>query len=79
MTVTPVTPSRYDTPPGHRWVSCSKAEFGPVGYVAHVIPVGGITTVCGATATFPEIWRGDSRKPECHVCVARITGRGLTQ
>lgn len=55
--------------PDDRWVACSKAEFGPVGENRHIVRVGGLTTVCGASATHPDIWRGNSTKPRCPACL----------
>lgn len=55
---------------GLRWVACSAKEFGPVGYERHLIPVGKqLNTLCGCSATHPEIWRGNTRKPKCKRCM----------
>lgn len=54
---------------GNRWVACSAAEFGSVGKVRHIVAVGGHSTACGASASHPDIWRGNSTKPDCKDCV----------
>lgn len=51
-----------------RWVACSAREFGPVGTYRHIVRTGGLTTVCGATATVAAIWRGNTTKPRCKQC-----------
>jgi len=56
-----------------RWAACSAAEFGHIGNVRHIVPAGGLTTVCGASATYPDIWRGNTTKPPCEACVTRYT------
>ncbi|KQP63031.1 hypothetical protein [Nocardioides sp. Leaf285] len=73
------TAAKTTTPPvllgPDRWVSCSAREFGDhVGSTRHIARPGALTTVCGCTATYPEIWRADSRKPYCPSCV-RLYGR----
>lgn len=52
-----------------RWVACSATEFGHVGETRHIARPGALTTVCGCTATTPDIWRGNTRKPRCAQCV----------
>lgn len=55
----PVTP---------RWVACAAREFGPVGETRHLAAPGALTTVCGASASHSDIWRGNTRKPKCREC-----------
>jgi hypothetical protein len=55
----------------HVWASCSIREFGPVGEQRHLVIKGQLTTVCGHTASHPEIWRRDTRKPKCKVCTKK--------
>ena len=54
-----------------RWAACSAQEFGPVGEHRHIVRRGGLTTVCGASASHPDVWRGNTRKPRCRDCVQR--------
>lgn len=51
-----------------RWVSCGITEFGPIGEYRHIVAAGGITTVCGATASTPDVWRANRNKPRCPSC-----------
>lgn len=51
-----------------RWVACSVKDFGPVGERRHLIRGRGLTTLCGTTASHPEVWRGNTVKPVCKVC-----------
>lgn len=53
------------------WAACSEREFGPIGAQRHLVRKGAMTTVCGATATHPDIWRGNSTKPCCSECLIR--------
>lgn len=55
-------------PPEPRWVSCSAREYGHVGNTRHLVAPGALTTVCGASASHPDIWRADRRKPQCTEC-----------
>jgi hypothetical protein len=73
MSITPTTPQRVALGKDDRWVACSAREFGPVGEVRHVVAVGQATTACGATASTPSIWRGNSTKPACAPCVVAMT------
>lgn len=57
------------SPVTDRWASCSIREFGPSGDRAHLVPAGALNSLCGFSATHPEIWRRDSRKPRCAACV----------
>lgn len=54
-----------------RWVSCSKEASWSVAEARHLVRRGGITTVCGATASTPDVWRGNTTKPECRICKAQ--------
>lgn len=51
-----------------RWAACSITEFGPVGEQRHLVRKGDLTTFCGHSATHPEIWRANTRKPKCRTC-----------
>lgn len=53
------------------WVSCSVTEFPAAGRERHIIKRGHITTVCGTTASLPEIWRQNKAKPRCNTCVEK--------
>jgi hypothetical protein len=35
----------------------------------HLIVPGQVTTLCGHTASHPEVWRGNSVKPPCPICM----------
>lgn len=56
---------------GDIWASCSITEFGHVGMVRHIIRPGALTTVCGASASHPDVWRRNRAKPRCGECVDR--------
>lgn len=43
-------------------------EFGPPGFVRHLVRPGGIDTLCATSATHPDIWRGNTTKPKCKTC-----------
>lgn len=58
----------------YRWVACSVAEFGHVGEQRHLARKGALTTYCGHSASYPDIWRGNTRKPKCTPC-AEVEGR----
>lgn len=59
--------------PRLQWRSCSSREFGPSGDRRHLVQSGGLTTLCGYSATHPDIWRLDrmERKPKCEQCLVR--------
>ena len=54
----------------YRWVACSATEFGPVGEQRHLARKGALTTYCAHSATHPDIWRANRRKPKCETCGA---------
>jgi hypothetical protein len=56
------------------WVSCSARELGPVGHNRHIIRKDGLVTVCGASASIPEVWRQNVAKPRCEQCVKKYVG-----
>lgn len=51
-----------------RWAACSITEFGPVGEQRHLVLEGSLDTYCNHSATYPEIWRRNSKKPKCKTC-----------
>ena len=53
---------------GLRWASCSKDMSWSAAQYRHVVPRGNLTTLCGATASHADIWRGNTTKPECPAC-----------
>jgi hypothetical protein len=61
----------------YRWASCSKREFGWRGQIRHVVRRGALDTLCGASASHSEIWRGDHRKPNCTECEKIANEKGL--
>ena len=66
---------RVDLKADDRWVSVSVREIGPIGYHRHIVRKGGLTTVCGATASSPDVWRGNSSKPRWGKCVQRYADK----
>ena len=70
MTTDPAPSAEKDARHPYRWVACSIPEFGHVGEQRHLAPKGALTTYCGHSATHPDIWRRDSRKPKCPTCEA---------
>lgn len=56
-----------------RWAACSITEFGHVGEKRHLVPEGSLDTWCGHSATTPEIWRANTRKPKCTDCAKQET------
>lgn len=63
-------------PEGYRWVSCAKEVNTTASAHRHLMLVGrgGLTTLCGSTASVPEVWRGNSRKEKCPQCLAKTDG-----
>jgi hypothetical protein len=65
-----------DPPAGYEWVSCNARDYGSAGYSIHLIATATRkehwqSTVCGATASMPGIWRRpawNSTKPRCGAC-----------
>jgi hypothetical protein len=51
-----------------RWAACSIIEFGHVGEKRHLVREGALTTWCNHSATHPEIWRANTKKPKCKDC-----------
>ena len=56
-----------------RWAACSITEFGHVGEERHLVAEGSLVTWCGHSATTPEIWRANTRKPKCKDCAKQET------
>lgn len=52
-----------------RWVACSQDASYAASQHRHLIRGKVHTTLCGASASFPEVWRGNSTKPECPQCL----------
>lgn len=63
-------------PTGFEWVSCNPRDYGSAGFQVHLIysetrKQHWQTTVCGATASGPGIWRRpawNSTKAKCLSC-----------
>lgn len=53
----------------YRWVSCSAEMSWSASRYRHLIEKGGLTTVCGNTASHPDVWRTNSSKLNCEECV----------
>jgi len=58
-----------------RWVSCSKEMSWSASQYRHLNTKGSLHTVCGNTASHPEVWRGNSKKPTCPKCSQMAIGR----
>jgi hypothetical protein len=54
-----------------RWVSCSREMDYLTSLHRHIVKKGKPTSACGATAFPITIWRGNSTKPKCPVCLER--------
>lgn len=57
-----------------RWVSCSREADPFTARHRHLVTPGGITTACGATASMPDVWRGNTTKPPCPSCERESKG-----
>lgn len=69
-------------PDGYRWVSCARSVNWTVAEYRHLIKVTPpaqrlVTTVCGASASTPDLWRGNRRKPPCPDCLRKAREEGL--
>lgn len=66
-------------PTGFEWVTCNPRDYGSAGFSIHLIDSDvrkqhWQTTVCGATANEPGIWRRpawNSTKAKCGACFER--------
>jgi hypothetical protein len=63
------------TAPAYRWVACGRDTSWAASTQRHLIIPGHITTVCGHTASVPDVWRGNSTKPPCPTCERVAEGR----
>lgn len=63
----------------YRWVSCAKDVNYSVGLDRHLLGRGReqITTLCGATGMPSDVWRGNTKKPQCKECVKEAQRRGI--
>lgn len=60
-----------------KWVSCSREADWSTSQHRHLIidqkeegtSFIGLTTLCGATASHPEVWRRNKTKTDCPVCI----------
>jgi hypothetical protein len=59
-----------------RWVACSQDADYAASRSRHLAYPGGLTTLCGATASEPAVWRGNTTKPQCRTCL-RVAEEGL--
>ena len=77
--------AREEPLPTLRWVGCDRytSSYDVVG-VVHLVRDGGITTLCNATASSPDVWerRRYRHRPKCPKCLdalgrtAEEVGRG---
>lgn len=51
-----------------KWVSCSKESDEHTARHRHLLR-NVLDTLCNASASYPEVWRGNTRKPKCPICV----------
>lgn len=52
-----------------RWVSCSRDASWAASQERHIVRQGSITSACGASASMPDVWRGNRTKPKCQACL----------
>lgn len=60
-------------PKGMAWVSCDRYASATEWRTQHLVRVGGLTTLCGSTASAPDVWERTSttrRRPKCAKCLA---------
>jgi hypothetical protein len=57
----------------YRWVSCSQDADWATSQYRHLNIKGSLHTVCGCTASHPEVWRGNTTKPDCPECTKQVT------
>lgn len=58
--------------PGLAWVSCDRYADHTTWRHQHLVEPGQLTTVCGCTASTPEVWERTSttrRRPKCPRCL----------
>lgn len=63
---------------GEEWLACSAREFGHVGTIRHIGIKGRLSVLCGASATRANIWRRDSRKRPCPLCLEVVATQQVT-
>lgn len=51
-----------------RWVSCTRYESMAVSRTRHLVPRRAVTSVCGATASDPGVWKANRSKEMCLEC-----------
>lgn len=59
-------------PDGYRWASCAKALSWDAARYRHAVRSGALDTACGHSATYADVWRGNTTKPVCPECTKRL-------
>lgn len=59
-----------------KWVSCSQDAEWATSRHRHLL-ANALDTLCNASASYAEVWRGNSTKPKCDVCLGVAKARGL--
>lgn len=54
---------------GYKWGSCGRDLSWSASKHRHIVPIGGLDTICGNSATDSSIWRDNKKKPNCLVCI----------
>ena len=54
-----------------RWVSCSQESDWATAQYRHLL-ANPLDTLCNASSSYPEVWRGNTRKPKCPGCEATL-------
>lgn len=78
-------PPIFPQPAGYEWVSCNARDYGSAGNEIHLIATAARkehwqTTLCGATASSPGIWRRpawNSPKSRCRTCATECPHCGF--
>jgi hypothetical protein len=56
-------------PADQQWVTCTRYDDYMTSLARHIVRRGHLTTVCGASASVPDVWRPNTTKPRCTQCV----------
>jgi len=65
------------TKPTIHWVTCTRSLSHAVSRHAHAATLGALTTLCGASASTPDVWHVERRKPKCTECLDRLIALAL--
>jgi len=69
--------STTTTPEGFRWAACTKYESETAARHRHLIRRGReqLTSLCGNTASSPDLWKYNSAKKPCPACLGKMADR----